>query len=173
MRWSIGFGLAACGTLAACAGLQFSNAVTSDSMPFYVAVPALQITQTADCGVSAQVISIPGEQRSIRFRQGVGTAKLSFKLTNGMLTEVNSETSGAATDAIALARQVATMVPWTTKTVTSGCDPSVELRSISYASGAPVIGRTPIYRSSKPERVSVAPVAAANESVVIDLGNAM
>lgn len=153
------FLIVACAVLVpACAGIRFGSGNDTNGMPFYVGVPALKVSTGADCSQSAEIITLPAERRSIKFAPGLGSAKLSFKISNGMLTEVNSETSGAVADVEKLAGLAATIVPFAETRTSSGCVTNIQIFELDYDDGStgspkgPRIGSL-LWSSSTPVRL--------------------
>ncbi|QND70820.1 hypothetical protein [Tardiphaga robiniae] len=84
--------VAACFSLGGCAGLQFNPVPMPDALTYNEPVPYYQVTRNGDCTVSGAVVSLPGLERSVAFRNGYGSADLSVNLQNGMITSVNQKT---------------------------------------------------------------------------------
>jgi hypothetical protein len=150
MRRAIGATIigASAGALASCAGIEFSDTQQRNAFTYYEPVPALSVTTAADCAISATVISVPGPKRSIRFRPGLGTAKLGFTVSNGMLTAVNSETSGAVGDALNIADKLKAAAALSLVTRSTACTPKVVAYQIKYTDGKLTIDPNAIYEKS-------------------------
>lgn len=78
--------------LQGCAGLDFYDAPKSGAFTYHEASPFAAIIVATDCTISVSAIALPGAARSIAFRSGFGSAKLSIKTANGMITDIGQET---------------------------------------------------------------------------------
>jgi len=93
--------------LAGCAGAQFSDNGSSNSVQFYQTIPALLVTVDADCKVTSQVVSLPGKPRYVSFQSGLGKAQTAVNFgPGGILSSVNVETESQAEDALKIAQAV-------------------------------------------------------------------
>lgn len=79
-------------SLGGCAGLQFNPTPQPDSLTYNEPVPYFQVIRNGDCTVTGMVVSLPGPERSVAFRNGYGSAELGVTLQNGILTAVNQKT---------------------------------------------------------------------------------
>jgi hypothetical protein len=79
-------------SLGGCAGLQFNPTPQPDALTYNEPVPYFQVIRSGDCTVTGTVVSLPGPERSVAFRNGYGSAELSVNLQNGILTSVNQKT---------------------------------------------------------------------------------
>jgi hypothetical protein len=86
--------------LAACAGLQFNDAPTSGALTYREPVPYVFVALAKDCSWTATVISLPGPQRSVTFKNGYGTANLSIALSNGMISSAGQQTDSKIPETI-------------------------------------------------------------------------
>lgn len=74
--------------LSGCAGLVFNSSEKEGAMTYWDGAPYLLVTTAADCTVTASVIMLPSEKKSVSLRSGYGSSELSLKLQNGMIAEV-------------------------------------------------------------------------------------
>ncbi|WP_157061602.1 hypothetical protein [Pseudomonas sp. P97.38] len=74
--------------LMGCAGIDLGK----DGLTYYDPVPYLLVSNKADCSQSVTAVTLPGEKRSLKFKSGLGTAKLNVTLANGMITSIGQET---------------------------------------------------------------------------------
>jgi len=99
--------LVACIALPACAGVQFSDQKSDNSLEYRTAVPAVTLTVDADCKATSQFVSLPGPPRYISFRSGLGKADTSVDFgPGGVITKFNSKTEGQTADALNVASAV-------------------------------------------------------------------
>lgn len=96
--------------LSGCAGIQFGRGVGDDAFTYYEPQPYLSVKQGTDCTYSVEVISLPGKKRSLKLKSGLGSAKLSVKTANGIITEIGQETDTKVPETITaltgLAKQI-------------------------------------------------------------------
>lgn len=78
--------------LSGCAGLRFNAAPQSDSFTYYEPAPFAVVKTAADCTKTVDIIAVPAKKRSVRPESGIGSSKLSLKMTNGVITEIGQET---------------------------------------------------------------------------------
>ena len=78
--------------LSGCAGLEFSDGPRPDGLPFRDPVPHLLVKVAPDCAVTSEIVALPGKQRSVRLRSGLGSADLAVHLDKGIITSVNQKT---------------------------------------------------------------------------------
>lgn len=74
--------------LSGCAGIDLG----SDGLVYYDPEPYVLITTNKDCTQTITPVTLPGAKRSLKFKSGLGSAKLNVTLTNGMITTIGQET---------------------------------------------------------------------------------
>jgi hypothetical protein len=114
----IAFGL----VTGSCAGLEFSPTPRADGLLYYDPAPYLQITRGVDCSVTSNVVTLPGQPRSVAFRSGYGSAELGVELSGGMITSVNQETD--------------TKIPETINAVAGLAKTAADIKSLTTVPGA-------------------------------------
>ncbi len=92
--------------LAGCAHLEFK--ASEPGLTYFEPVPYLAVTRATDCKVTATVLVLPGEQRTLRFHSGYGSSDLSATLSNGMLQSVGQKTDTKVPETITALAGVAT-----------------------------------------------------------------
>jgi len=74
--------------LGGCAELDFGE----EGLLYYEPKPYLLVSLDKECVPTAKVISLPGEEKRIKFKKGLGSAAFSVALSDGMLTAVGQTT---------------------------------------------------------------------------------
>lgn len=87
--------------LTGCAGLQFTGTETAGAFAYSAAVPFALVKTAADCSKTVEVLMLPGKPQGVRFRSGLGSAKLGIKLTNNMINDISQETDTKIPETIA------------------------------------------------------------------------
>jgi len=100
--------LAVLGPLAACAGLEFNAAPQPGALTYREAAPYVFVSVNKDCTWTATVLSLPGTERSVTFKNGYGTANLSIALTNGMISSAGQQTDSKIPETITALSGLAT-----------------------------------------------------------------
>lgn len=75
-----------------CAGLTFNSSEREGALTYSEPVPYLFVAKSQDCSITATVISLPGEKRSVSFNSGYGSGELSLELNNGIINKVGQKT---------------------------------------------------------------------------------
>jgi hypothetical protein len=135
MHMRISLALVLVGALATsgCAGLQFSGEERDDALTYFVPEPYLVVSISADCAWTANVISLPGQRRSVRFNNGYGTADLSLALSNGIITAVGQKTDSKIPETITAAAGLAKVILPTTTAAEGPKKPSCNPETHLYA----------------------------------------
>lgn len=122
---------------AGCAGLRFNREPQDDAFTYYEPSPFAAVKVAADCSTSVDIVSLPGRPRSISFKSGLGSAKLSVTTSNGIITQLGQETDTKIPETL-------TAIAGLAKTVGVGlavggqvdtkatCKPGVSLYAIFY-----------------------------------------
>ncbi|WP_139192649.1 hypothetical protein [Pseudomonas sp. NFIX28] len=98
--------------LIGCAGIDLGT----EGLTYYDPVPYLLVSNKADCSQSVTAVTLPGEKRSLKFKSGLGSAKLNVALANGMITSIGQETDTKIPETIAA------LIPLTAdKSISSKC----------------------------------------------------
>ncbi|WP_148262350.1 hypothetical protein [Pseudomonas brassicacearum] len=83
--------------LMGCAGIDLGDG----GLTYYDPVPYLLVSDKTDCSQSVTAVTLPGEKRSLKFKSGLGSAKLNVALANGMITSIGQETDTKIPETIA------------------------------------------------------------------------
>jgi len=94
--------------LAACASLEFD--AKGPGLTYFEPRPYLAVSKAADCKVTASILVLPGEKKTLAFHSGYGSADLSATLANGMLQSVGQKTDTKIPETITAAAGLATAV---------------------------------------------------------------
>lgn len=84
----IGFAIGSSLILGGCAGLDFGK----EGLTYNEPKPYLFVSVDKDCLSTATVVSVPGNEKHVKFKSGFGSADLSVTLSNGILTSVGQKT---------------------------------------------------------------------------------
>ena len=133
-----------------CAGVQLSNVDDGRSLEYRAAIPAITVSQDAECKVTSQVVSIPGAPRYMSFRSGLGKAETAVDFgPGGTITKFNSKTEGQVDDALKIANAVLGAVGGPAGMVSGApgkCKPSTQTYLIEYVNGVPQAASKPIFK---------------------------
>ncbi|UGY14553.1 hypothetical protein [Bradyrhizobium septentrionale] len=119
--------------LSGCAGLQFNPGPAPDALTYNEPIPYFQVTRNGDCTVTGSVVSLPGYERSVAFRNGYGSADLSVNLQNGMIQSVNQKTDSKIPETLTAISSLAGVATKGLKAADAGkpsCDTSAKLYPI-------------------------------------------
>jgi hypothetical protein len=117
-----------------CAGFQFHDSPRPDAFTYFEPQPFLSVVLNRECQYTTSVVSLPGRRRSLSFRSGLGSAKLGVTVgESGIVTNLNSETSGAVEDAVSLAGAITPLFGLDASNVSSGCPQGALLYPILYS----------------------------------------
>ena len=75
--------------LSGCARLDFGD---DKGLAYFEPNPHLLLSTTKECVTTATVVLIPGKKQEVKFLSGWGSADLSVKVGNGMITDVGQKT---------------------------------------------------------------------------------
>ncbi|UZR29049.1 hypothetical protein [Methylococcus mesophilus] len=131
--------------LAGCAGLDFGD---DKGLVYYDPRPYLFVATTKECVSTAIPVMLPGEQKSVRFKSGYGTADLSVTLSNGMITNVGQKTDTKIPETIQAVANLGAAAAGM-KMVPEEAKPACEPSAVLY----PVVNGVP--DNSKPIRFPV------------------
>ncbi|WP_342309761.1 hypothetical protein WLF14_14230 [Pseudomonas fluorescens] len=74
--------------ISGCAGIDLGE----DGLTYFDPVPYILVTNNKDCSQGVTAVTLPGKQRSLKFKSGLGSAKLNVSLENGMIKTIGQET---------------------------------------------------------------------------------
>ena len=76
-----------------CAALQFSDAAPANgnALAFRTSEPYLAVTYNTDCKVAVSVVALPGRERFVALRSGMGASDLGVTFNNGMIASVTQK----------------------------------------------------------------------------------
>jgi hypothetical protein len=123
--------------LPGCAHLEFD--AKEPGLTYFDPKPYLAVSKGTDCKVTAAVLVLPGEKRTLAFKSGYGTSDLSASLANGLLQSVGQKTDTKIPETVTALAGVATALragPGAAKE--PACDSHVRLYPI--VNGAPDFG---------------------------------
>lgn len=92
--------------LSGCASLEFD--AKGPGLTYFEPKPYLAVSKAADCKVTAAVLVLPGEKKTLAFHSGYGMADLSASLANGMLQSVGQRTDTKIPETITAVAGLAT-----------------------------------------------------------------
>jgi uncharacterized protein YceK len=75
-----------------CGSLVFNKEPQAGALTYFEPAPYLMVSTGPNCVTSAQVVALPGQQRSVTLRPGMGTTELNVSLSNGIITSVGQKT---------------------------------------------------------------------------------
>jgi hypothetical protein len=116
-----------------CAGIQFHEGPRPDAFTYYEPAPFAVIKKAADCSLTVETLVLPGKKRSLSMRSGLGSAKLSVKTANGIITEIGQETDTKIPETLTALSGLAKAFDGEKALPSKGCTPSVELRALVAA----------------------------------------
>lgn len=71
-----------------CAHIDFGG----DGLTYYEPKPFLFVIKTKDCVITATIVVVPADKKTMKFISGYGSSDLSITLSNGMITAVGQKT---------------------------------------------------------------------------------
>ncbi len=114
----------------------FARQVNNEKgIKFYDPIPYLFVSVTDKCVSTATVITIPGEERLMKFKNGWGSSTLSATFTNGMLTTVGQANDPKIPETLTSIAALGTAF----LTEETKCKPSAILYAIE--NGVPNVGK--------------------------------
>jgi hypothetical protein len=117
-----------------CAGFQFHDSPRPDAFTYFEPQPFLSVVLNRECQYTTSVVSLPGRRRSLSFRSGLGSADLGVTVgESGIITVLNSKTSGAVDDAVSLAGAITPLFGLEANNAGGGCPQGAVLYPILYS----------------------------------------
>ena len=150
--------LALCFALSGCAGVVFHDHDGKPSrLEYYQTIPAMLVTVDAECKVASQVVSLPGESRSMDFRSGLGRSETNVTFgPGGTISSINAKNEGAVDDALKIAQAVMgvaannvveTNLPKGEQPAKPACKPTALAYRIRGSGGEVTVDKTPVFVS--------------------------
>jgi hypothetical protein len=94
------------------------------------------------------MISLPGQKRSVGFKSGLGSAKLSVKTANGIITDVGQDTDTKIPETVTALTGLAKQLGAGSNLVTpgtGGCTANVSLHAITTDGNVLKVDPTPAF----------------------------
>jgi hypothetical protein len=127
--------------LSGCAHLEFTDFTDGQGgVTYYDPKPYMLVVTAGDCATTAAVVVLPEKKRTVKFKMGYGSAKLSVGLSNGMFTNVGQETDTKIPETIGSITSLGTAISGITKAAAVTCTPSAVLYPVE--NGVPILEKS-------------------------------